>query len=317
MFFVGSQLHVVPGSVFSHFLVQILQKCPLNRLEVWLSRSLCFDLTCDGARLVLSLPGEHLPARARQGNQLVLRLSLEMEVEGLETENLQVLLKRRPTQDSSRWKWSLESQEHLVLGQLDEMSSSALRAAEDLNFKAYHGEMEVSLSAAEIDVERTKVSVNDEESKPITSLRVLLKIAEDTELNMLQLTNEDWMRLANLLALVEVDYGLFALNPGGDCILFNFLWHPRWIWCQDVSSFLLLFQCLKTKTFFFRAGAKWEHIWIVPTTLGAKVKLLPQILVLLHARPSILFVTIGCNRQIPSGTRGSGMVCLQVQIFKV
>jgi hypothetical protein len=150
-----------------------------------------------------------------------------MEVEGLETENLQVLLKRRPTEDSSIWKWSLESQEHLVLGQLDEMSSSALRAAEDLNFKAYHGEMEVSLSAAEIDVERTKVSVNDEESKPITSLRVLLKIAEDTELNMLQLTNEDWMRLANLLALVEVDYGLFALNPGGDCILFNFLWHPR------------------------------------------------------------------------------------------
>jgi len=227
MFFVGSQLHVVPGSVFSHFLVQILQKCPLNRLEAWLSRSLCFDLTCDGARLVLSLPGEHLPARARQGNQLVLRLSLEMEVEGLETENLQVLLKRRPTEDSSRWKWSLESQEQLVLGQLDEMSSSALRAAEDLNFKAYHGEMEVSLSAAEIDVERTKVSVNDEESKPITSLRVLLKIAEDTELNMLQLTNEDWMRLADLLALVEVDYGLFALNPGGDCILFNFLWHPR------------------------------------------------------------------------------------------
>eukprot|EP00435_Cladocopium_sp_Y103_P042657 s518_g11.t2 len=201
------------SSVFSHFLVQILQKCPLNRLEAWLSRSMCFDLSCDGARLIASLPGEHLPAMARQGNQLVLRLALE---EGLEEAgNLQVLLKRMPdVEDSSRWKWSLESQEQeLVLGQLDEMSSSALRAAEDLNFRAYRGEMEVSLSTAtEIDVERTKVSFDDEESKPVTSLRVLLKIGEDTELDMLQLTNEDWARLANLLALVEVDYGLFALR---------------------------------------------------------------------------------------------------------
>ena len=189
-----------------------------------------------------SLPGEHLPARARQGNQLVLRLSLEnleMEMEGLEAGNLQVLLKRSPDEDSSRWRWSLESQEQqLVLGQLDEMSSSAFRAAEDFKFKAYHGDMEVSLStAAEIDVERTKVSFEDEESKPITSLRVLLKIEEETELDMLQLTNEDWMRLANLLALVEVDYGLFALNPGRDCILFNFLWHLLRICAKFLMAF--------------------------------------------------------------------------------
>ena len=160
-----------------------------------------------------------MPARALQENQVALRLSLEEmeEMEEMEESeedgNLAVFLKKIPGLTNSETRWSLKCEEKVW--QLDEMSLNALRAAEDFHFKAYHGETEVPLNAAEINVERTKLFLDVESEASVTTLRVLLKAPEESnQLGMDDLTDEAARKLANLLALLEVDYGLFALNLG-------------------------------------------------------------------------------------------------------
>eukprot|EP00438_Fugacium_kawagutii_P012652 Skav215607 [mRNA] locus=scaffold666:473675:482890:- [translate_table: standard] len=200
------------STVFSHFLVQILHKAPLQRLEAWLFRTLSFDLTCGaGVRLVASLPGEHLPARALQANQVVLRLSLEEEREEWEDSgSLSGFVLK--TSDTGTWCLSREqSDSDPVEMQLDEMSLTALTAAAHFNFNAYSGETEVSLSTGgplSINVEATRFSSDLEGSRaPVTKLRVLLKATEATHLDA-ERSHESLLELANFLALLEVDYGL-------------------------------------------------------------------------------------------------------------
>lgn len=215
-----------PGTVFSHFLVQILHKAPLQRLEAWLFRALSFDLTCvSGIRLVASLPGEHLPARALQANQVVLRLSLEAEEwEEWEDSGMSNFVLKTSDTLSGTWCLSREGSEPSdPFVRLDEMSLTALRAAAHFNFNAYSGETEVSLSTRgplSINVEVTRFSsISDVEgSPPVTKLRVLLKATEATHLDIAEVSHENLVELANFLALLEVDYGLFALQPAGSGI---------------------------------------------------------------------------------------------------
>lgn len=209
------------GRVFGHFVVQILDQCPLKRQNLWLQRLLRFDLTCN-ACLVASLPGGHVPKRALQPNQVALRLSWEEnetetgcveDGESPTSPTRDLVLKKMPDMentlsDTCRWcvvNCSTESpMERRMIKSLDQKSSNALKCAEDWGFRV---EEATGLGDSEIVIERST-------STSVSTFRVVLESTDTKQFDVVDMADEHWEELADFLATLEVDYGLFALRLG-------------------------------------------------------------------------------------------------------
>ena len=208
------------GSVFGHFVVQILDQCPLQRQELWLQRLLRFDLTCNVC-LVASLPGGHVPKRALQPNQVALRLSWEEtenetgsveDGESPKSPTRDLVLKKMPDMEnilSDKCRWcvvncSTESpMERRMFKPLDQKSSNALKCAEDWGFRVEEAE----LGDSEIVIDRFT-------STSVSTFRVVLEATDTKQFDVVNMADRNWKELADFLAMLEVDYGLFALRLG-------------------------------------------------------------------------------------------------------
>eukprot|EP00434_Breviolum_minutum_P030620 symbB.v1.2.027076.t1/scaffold2751.1/size71576/5 len=220
------------GRVFGHFVVQILDQCPLKRQNLWLQRLLRFDLTCN-ACLVASLPGGHVPKRALQPNQVALRLSWEEnetetgcveDGESPTSPTRDLVLKKMPDMENTlsntcRWcvvNCSTESpMERRMIKSLDQKSSNALKCAEDWGFRV--GEA-TGLGDSEIVIERST-------STSVSTFRVVLEATDTKQFDVVDMADENWEELADFLAALEVDYGLFALR--------QHLGHDAWPQTQE------------------------------------------------------------------------------------
>ena len=198
---------------FSHFLLQTLHDAPKNRREAWLSRLAEFDLSCE-VRLVLSLPGLHVPAVALQDRQLALRLFVE---EPEEPEILEQVNEGWLKKSDGFWKF-VDSEGKTF--NLDESSLKALVAAESLQLRVVEtGVILGSTGHVQLEVIRSTISLVEPDQSPESEdeagsaqvpkllLRLILSYGDSEAFLSSQVTE-----LADLLAQLEVDYGLFAMR---------------------------------------------------------------------------------------------------------
>ena len=172
--------------VLSHVVAQTLDQAPLHRREDWIGRLSGYDMQSP-ARLVASLPGKSVPTRALDSRQLAIRL-YSAESEAIEQDSC---LRR---QDGS---WRLED---LVL---DDASKKLLAAAERLKLKL--GTIPLSdLDKAPLEVFNLE-SADESEGDTFCSFARLV-LDYDSE------TSGQHLEAAEVLAALEVDYGLFALR---------------------------------------------------------------------------------------------------------
>ena len=170
--------------VLSHVVAQTLDQAPLNRREDWIGRLSGYEIqSC--ARLVASLPGKSVPTRALASGQLALRL-YPAESEAIEQDSC---LRR---QEAS---WRLED---LALA---DASQKVLVAAERLKLKLG------TVPLSELDTAPLEVfNLDTDESEGDTFCFARLVLNYDSE------TSGDHLEAAEVLAAIEVDYGLFALR---------------------------------------------------------------------------------------------------------